>query len=511
MKIALIEAGSPGLNIYSHVSMGRGVMLLATILRDLGHEVLCFVEDIAGSQSIDWSFLAKADLVGFSTITCTLPRTKELLDQVRRINPKAIIVLGGPEPTGDPERSFRIGADFVVRVEGEKTLPEFLEALRGEKPFSEVLGLSWKNNGKIIHNNNRPQLSREELNNLPFVDFSLVPGAKKRTVGAVWRSRGCTNRCDFCEVWKIWPRYVLRDEEISVKELLLADQGVVFIIDDNAAVRKRSFKQFLKLAIEKGFRRHSILQMRTDAVLTREDKIDRQFLRLLRRFAGSVTICVGIESANDENLKQMGKNIDVRTMRRTLKAMRRYGLMSHGMLIAFGNDTLATIRENGHFARKYFTTLQYLFEVPLPGTDKTQQYKLENRLLWDNFEDLAFYNGMHVVLKPKYISPLEMQEAVFREYEKFYSQFRIVTAFVRGLFLRWRLLNPGQRNYLRKLPLGKRFLQWLRYHLEWKLAPWSLRLIGRRRVEAFRNDPKYQNYLKQLRSLKNLKKLKEVS
>ena len=48
VRVALIEAGSPGLNIYSHVAMGRGVPLLATVLRDDGYCVRAFVEDISG-------------------------------------------------------------------------------------------------------------------------------------------------------------------------------------------------------------------------------------------------------------------------------------------------------------------------------------------------------------------------------------------------------------------------------------------------------------------------------
>src|SRR5664280_1535950 len=99
LRVALIEAGSPGLNIYSHVAMGRGVPLLATVLRDAGYQVRAFVEDISGLGSVDWEFVSGADVIGFSAITCTLSRTAELVHEARRRNPSATIVLGGPEPT----------------------------------------------------------------------------------------------------------------------------------------------------------------------------------------------------------------------------------------------------------------------------------------------------------------------------------------------------------------------------------------------------------------------------
>jgi len=92
-RIALIEAGSPGLNIYSHVAMGRGVPLLATVLRDAGYDVRAFVEDISGRDSVDWHWVRGAEAIGFSAITCTLPRTVALIDQARSHNPGATIIL----------------------------------------------------------------------------------------------------------------------------------------------------------------------------------------------------------------------------------------------------------------------------------------------------------------------------------------------------------------------------------------------------------------------------------
>src|SRR5450830_1468831 len=51
-RVALIEAGSPGLNIYSHVAMGRGTAMLATVTRDAGYEVRAFIEDVSGKGSV---------------------------------------------------------------------------------------------------------------------------------------------------------------------------------------------------------------------------------------------------------------------------------------------------------------------------------------------------------------------------------------------------------------------------------------------------------------------------
>lgn len=501
MRVALIEAGSPGLNIYSHVAMGRGTAILATVVRDAGFEVRAFIEDVSGKGSVDWDWVAAADVVGFSAITCTLPRTRRLIAEARRASPSAVIVLGGPEPTCEPRRAFEAGADRVIRGEGELSLPAFLRALEaGEEPTG-VPGLCRLVGSEVREDVPVRQLTRAEVSRLPLVDETLVAGIDRRTTGLVWRSRGCPERCDFCEVCEIWPRYVLRDEGRSLDELMRQQDGGapgVFLIDDNAAANKPSFKRFLRSAIERGFASPLVVQMRADAVFERDGRIDRELLRLLRQASPATLVCVGVESSADEDLSEIHKHVDSRRSARALRAMRHYGLMVHGMFIAFAGDTAETLRRNGRYAKKYVTSLQYLFEVPLPGTRRTAEHERTGRVLWRKLDELAFLDGMHVALRPERMSPRQMQEAVLREYRRFYSSARVRAAFWRGLLLRHRLLSPAQRAYLRELRPIQRLRAWMWFHLEFKFSPWMFLRIGRRRVLEFLADADYRDYLGRL-------------
>ena len=87
LRIALIEAGSPGLNIYSDVAMGRGIPILATVVRDAGYDVRAFIEDVSGKDTTEWGWVRTASVVGFSAITCTMPRTAALIERARSENP----------------------------------------------------------------------------------------------------------------------------------------------------------------------------------------------------------------------------------------------------------------------------------------------------------------------------------------------------------------------------------------------------------------------------------------
>ena len=508
LSVALIEAGSPGLNIYSHVAMGRGVPLLATVVRDAGYGVHAYVEDISGKDTVDWDVVSRCDVVGFSAISCTLTRTAALVEETRRRNPGATILFGGPEPTCAPERAFEAGADFVIRGEAEFTLVQFLAAvgrgLRGDAlrdAVRDVLGIVWQDTDGLHFGPPARQLTRAEVCALPLIDMSLVEGAENRTTGLVWRSRGCPERCAFCEVHQIWPRYVLREEEKSVEELLSCqDEGHAgaFLIDDNSAANKPSFKRFLRAAIERGYSRPIAVQLRADAVFDKSGRLDRELLRLLRDLAPVTMVCIGVESSEDSDLEEIGKHISSERMAKALSAIRRYGLLVHGMFIAFVGDTADTLKRNGRFARGYVTSLQYLFETPLPGTQSTAEHEAAGRVLFHEIRDLRYLDGMHVAIRPQGMSAKQMQEIVTSEYRKFYSKTRLVKAFLAGLLLRYRRLGAGQRKYLRTLPPMKRVREWIWLHVQFRFAPWAMLRIGRQRVLEFLKDAEYAEYLGKL-------------
>lgn len=504
-RLALIEAGSPGLNIYSHVAMGRGVSLLATVMRDAGWEARAFIEDVSGKESIDWEFVRTSSVVGFSAITCTMPRTAELVARTRALNPNAMIVFGGPEPTCNSPRSFDIGADMVLRGEAELTLPRLLAILRGEsdESFADIEGLMWLEEGAVRESLPTKQLTKDELSALPTVDHSLIHDSGATSVAAVWRTRGCPSRCDFCEVAEMYPRCVRRSDDRTIDELMQAQEsgyGTAFLIDDNAAANKPAFMEFLRKAASSGYARGLVTQLRADSVFRKDGRIDREFIKLLKRAAGVTVVCVGVESASDENLEALHKNVDAKRMARALKAMKRAGLLVHGMFIALTDDTREAIKRNGDYARKYVTSLQYLFETPLPGTKRTSEHEAAGNLLFERLEDLSLYDGMHCVLRPLRMGAEEMQRLVEREYRRFYSIPRIVGAALEGTFVRFRRLTKGQHDILRSLPLRQRFSRWVRFHAEYKFSPVAFLAIGRKRVREMLNDQHYAAFMERLRT-----------
>jgi radical SAM superfamily enzyme YgiQ (UPF0313 family) len=97
--------------------------------------------------------------------------------------------------------------DYVIRAQGEDTFTELLDALTREDyaALPGIGGLSWRRDGQIIHNRERPFSVRGFATRLPYENLEN-PGRYltktylgRRTMG-YQAALGCRFRCTFCGV-----------------------------------------------------------------------------------------------------------------------------------------------------------------------------------------------------------------------------------------------------------------------------------------------------------------------
>ena len=131
----------------------------------------------------------------------------KLAAAMKAANPRLKIAFVGPPVTTLPEQSLRDGhaIDFIVRREFECAVVEFANG----KPLEEILGASYRKDGGVVHNPDRPALA--DLDALPNVtdvykrDLDVtrynVPFLMHPYV-ALYTSRGCPAQCTFC----LWPQ-----------------------------------------------------------------------------------------------------------------------------------------------------------------------------------------------------------------------------------------------------------------------------------------------------------------
>jgi radical SAM superfamily enzyme YgiQ (UPF0313 family) len=146
------------------------------------------------------------------------------------------VVVGGPFATSVPQDILEAGADFLVRGEGETTIPLWLAAWRAGATHG------------VIEPNVRPEMTLS-----PVPRFDLLNLDDYNLLG-IQTSRGCPFNCEFCDIVNLYgrkPRYKSPDQVLAELEILfnLGWRREVFICDDNFIGNQTHARAILKKLI----------------------------------------------------------------------------------------------------------------------------------------------------------------------------------------------------------------------------------------------------------------------
>jgi radical SAM superfamily enzyme YgiQ (UPF0313 family) len=437
-KIIFIEPKAPNLHIFSKFKLPRlGLYILGTLAKQRGWDVEIVYEEM---QKVDFSQVKSSDLVGISTITSTAPRAYMIADKIKQMG--IPVIMGGPHVSFQTEEALG-HADFVIRGEGEKALMAFFDEWEAKKNYETVPNLSFKKNGKIVHNPLVPNTS--DLDQLPFPELTQLNYNPKRIAGfrtiPIQASRGCPFDCAFCSVTSMFGKqYRFRSAQNIIEELRLYNdkKNIIFFYDDNFAANPKRTKELLHAMIKENFKFKWTTQVRADVAK------DIELVRLMQR-AGCHTLYIGFESVNPESLKEMKKKQTVEEISHAVKVLRRHKIHIHGMFVfGFDEDDWKTVKKTVKFAKKTkLTSSQFLILTPLPGSEFFNKVVAQGRIL---LTDWALYDAHHAVYKPARLSLARLQKAQIFSHKRFYSLSEIVKKFLRG---KW--IDLGLAHYARNL------------------------------------------------------------
>ncbi len=410
-KIIFIEPKAPGYHIYSRWGLPRlGTIILGTMLSNHGYDVKIFIEEIKG---IDFDELFEADAVGISTITSTAPRAYEIARQVKKSG--IPVFMGGPHVTFMTDEALKY-VDYVLRGEAEETIVDFIKAIEKGEGLENIQGLSYHLGHLIKHNELKPRCN--DLDKYPFPNFSLIHGydeAKNQyEITPMQTSRGCPFDCNFCSVTEMFGKnYRFRSTDNVIEEIKQRKPEWIFFYDDNFAANKKRTKELLQKMIDNKLVVPWSSQVRADICK------DKELLELMKR-TKCAQVYIGFESINPKTLEQYNKNQTVEEIQEAIKIIHSYNIKIHGMFI-FGSefDDKKTIKETVKFAKKMqIESVQFMTLIPLPGTPLFKTMEEEKRLI---SHDWGYYDGHHVVFKPKSISFLDLQIETVKAMLRFYS------------------------------------------------------------------------------------------
>jgi len=127
---------------------------------------------------------------------------------IRAQRPEVPIIWGGAFPTVCPDAALNAPyVDYAVRGQGEDTIAELLDALgtRHYGAIASIPGLSWRCDGRIVHNQERAFSAASLSHMLPYErmenprQYLTRTYLGERTTG-YQAALGCRYRCTFCGV-----------------------------------------------------------------------------------------------------------------------------------------------------------------------------------------------------------------------------------------------------------------------------------------------------------------------
>jgi radical SAM superfamily enzyme YgiQ (UPF0313 family) len=311
-------------------------------------------------EAIRW-----ADYVFIGAMSVQAESARQVADRCKMYEKK--IVAGGPLFTGDPDAWPHI--DHLVLNEAEITLPWFLADL--EK------GLAQR------------KYESEEFANIqltPPPDYSLINASDYAQLSLQY-SRGCPFDCEFCEITALLGRKVrLKTTRQILQELDViyhtGFRGNVFFVDDNFIGNRKRLKQELLPAVARWNRDHYYpYTFTTEASIDLSD--DEELLGSLA-FAGFEKVFVGIETPDEESLKECNKKLNTgRNLLECVNTIQDAGIeVSAGFIVGFDSDTPGIFQRQIDFIQKsgIITAMVGLLNAP-SRTRLYKRLKKEGRIL----------------------------------------------------------------------------------------------------------------------------------
>ena len=351
----------------------------------------------------------------------------KMANMMKVANPNLKVCFVGPPVTVEPEKTLNAtdAIDFVVRREFDHQIVDYANG----KPLEELPGVSFRKNGVIVNNPERPVI--ENLDELPWVSKVYKRDLDVRNYNvpfllnpfiSLYTSRGCPAMCTFC----LWPqthsghRWRLRSADDVAAEMHYIKDNFpeikeVFFDDDTF-----NYQKARTIALCEKLKPLNMTWSCTSRVTT-----DYDTLKAMKE-AGCRLLIVGYESGDPQILKNIKKGATVDMAERFTANCRKLGLLIHGdFIVGLPGESRESIRKTIDFAKKLDNeTIQVSIAHPYPGTEFYDYAKKNNLISIGNMTDEVGHQ------LPKVIYPgldeAELVEWVERFYGEYYFRPRVI-------------------------------------------------------------------------------------
>jgi radical SAM superfamily enzyme YgiQ (UPF0313 family) len=408
------------------VAPSLGIGYMAAVLEKNGYDV-----DVLDASALELTYdeigeeilKRNPDIVSISALTPTIGVALDSADKIKQVKPDTIVVLGGYHPTFEYESVLEEpSVDVVVRGEGEYTFLDLVRTVENGGDLADVQGLAFhdENNFSLVVTPDRPII--EDLDELPFPAFHLFPMQKYRilnittNVATIITTRGCPMQCSFCSSAALHGHHLRRRSPENVCdeiEVRLNEQNIdtIAFMDDTFTLNKKFVRDFCAEIKRRNLKFWW-------GCTSRVDTLDEELLQLMKD-SGCITIFIGVESADQQMLEKMNKNITVSKTEKAFKLARKVGIRTiASCVIGMPEDTKESMKKTIDFVKSLNPNYAlYSLATPYPGTRFYNETFKKNLI---QIKDWSKYTLIDPVLETIDCSSKELRSIQKKAFLKFY-------------------------------------------------------------------------------------------
>ncbi len=356
---------------------------LANYLRPFGIRT-----KIINNFDAEWDLFCRAyrscrrkPLVGISTTFMLSWRTiKRIVQELRGFDPAMEIVLGGAfvneQYNSEGEQSLcgpleKYGVDYIVHsFNSEVDLRDLIRARQGEGNLADVNNLLYRSGATGRIHQTESQWHEPLLDEIQPLWNTLAADGIHHTV-QMRTSSGCPFACAFCSYPQTARGFHLmaveRVEEHIRSLLRIPGLTRIIFIDDTFNVPVERFQQLCRMFCKYEFEWFSFLRVQY---------IDEPTAALMRQ-SGCKGVYLGIESADDDILRNMNKKATRADFARGISYLKKYRIpVMAAFVIGFPGETERSIQNNIDFIEQQgldFYTLKEFYYIRNTPIDKDRE------------------------------------------------------------------------------------------------------------------------------------------
>lgn len=401
-EILLVRHTRPHFEInYTHP---LGLMYLAAYARAHGHRDIGILDNRLEGWNLDRlveeALAARPRVVGMTALTMEARGMAAFSRRIRERAPDVFQIAGGVHATHFTEETLEDSAvDVAIRGEGEATFAELLDRLAAGRPWSDLAGIAYRDNGRCVRTPDRPYI--EEMNALPFPAWDLIPVERyfgkpmgdllfeRPELMSLYTSRACPFECVYChnmfgrgfrprsaenvfeEIHTLYHRYGIREFHIQ---------------DDIFNLRVERALEVCERVIRSGMR--CVFAFPNGL---RADIMTEELLQAMKG-AGVRRIAYSVESASPRIQKLIRKRLDLEKTARIAERTARMGFLVKGFfMLGFPTETREEMEATIQFARSSaFHIVNFSRVLPNRGTELYNMVAASGREIVYDFDNYRY-------------------------------------------------------------------------------------------------------------------------